>query len=116
MKTPRLSGLKITNLTILGDSLGPKKSTFGGGTYLFFSGKWSEWSCQIMDFRVYLLRSQPLRQQYFFRHFQMKIASLFIEVSIESSKNRAFDRDLNEGASVFRRRMRVEILTELWNP
>ena len=63
-----------------------------------------------MDFRVYLLRSQPLLQQYFFRHFQTKIASLFIEVSIESSENRAFDRALNEEASYFRSEMAEGIL------
>ena len=45
-----------------------------------------------------------------------KIASTFVEGSIESSENRAFDRDLNEGSSIFRSHVRVEILTELWNP
>ena len=30
-----------------------------------------------------------------------KIASPFVEGSIESSEFRAFDRDLNEGASIF---------------
>ena len=55
-----------------------------------------------MNFGVSLLRSQSLLQQYFVRHFQTKRASLFVEGSIESSENRAFDKDLNEGASFFR--------------
>ena len=63
-----------------------------------------------MDSRVYLLRAQPLLQHYFFRHFQTKIASLFVEVSIESSVFRAFDRALNEEASYFRLEMAGEIL------
>ena len=49
-------------------------------------------------------------------NFRTKIASTFVEGSIESSENRAFDRDLNEGASFFLSQMRIEILTELWNP
>ena len=44
-----------------------------------------------------------------------KIASPFVEGSIERSENRAFDRDLN-GASIFRSGMSDEILTELCNP
>ena len=46
----------------------------------------------------------------------MKIASPSHESSSESSEFRAFDRDLNEGASPFRSRLAVETLTELWNP
>ena len=106
----------MTNVTFLGVSSGPNKSTFWGGTYPFLSGKWSEWSRQVMNFGDSLLRSQSLLQQYFVRHFQTKIASLFVEGSIESSEFRAFDRDLNEGASIFRSWISVELLTGLWIP
>ena len=44
---------------------------------------------------------------------ETKIASPFVEGSIESSEFRAFDRDLNEGASIFCSRVRFEILSEL---
>ena len=63
-----------------------------------------------MDFGDSLLRSQSLFQQYFFRHFQTKIASLFVEGSIESSDFRAFDRALNGEASYFGLEMEEEIL------
>ena len=39
--------------------------------------------------------------QYFESHLRTKKASTFVEVSIESSEFRAFDRALNEGASYF---------------
>ena len=48
--------------------------------------------------------------QYIDCQFRTKMASTFDEVSIESSEFRAFDRDLNEGASYFRLGMAVEIL------
>ena len=66
-----------------------------------------------MNFGGSQLDLQSLLQQYSFRHFRTKIASLFVEGSIESSVFRAFDRDLDEDASFFRSRMRVEILIEL---
>ena len=86
---------------------------FGGGTYPFELRKWSEWSCKIKDFGVSAVRSESLSQQYFYCHFQTKIASTFVEVSIESSEFRAFDRDLIEGASYFRSRLTVDILMKL---
>ena len=46
-------------------------------------------------------------------NLETKIESPFVEGSIESSEIRAFDRDLNERATVFRLRMRVEILDRL---
>ena len=49
-------------------------------------------------------------------NFWTKIASTFVKVSIESSEFRAFDRDLNEGASYFRFQRRLEILKDLSNP
>ena len=48
--------------------------------------------------------------------FQTKIGCPFIEGSPESSENSAFDRALTEGASYFCSQMRVEILSEPWNP
>ena len=48
--------------------------------------------------------------------FQTKIGSPFVEGSPESSENSAFDRALIEGASYFCFQMRVEILSEPWNP
>ena len=48
--------------------------------------------------------------QYIDWQSRTKIASTFDKVSIESSEFRAFDRDLNEGASYFRLEMAEEIL------
>ena len=48
--------------------------------------------------------------------FQTKISSAFVDGSPESSENSAFDRALTEGASYFCSQMRVEILSEPWNP
>ena len=51
--------------------------------------------------------------QYIDCQSRTKIASTFDKVSIESSEFRAFDRDLNEGASYFRLEMTVDILMKL---
>ena len=77
MKMPRLSGPKMTNVTFLGDSLGPKKSTFWGG-HTYFS----------------------------------KESGLTERFSSKSAEFRAFDRDLDEGASYFSLEMAEEILLE----
>ena len=52
--------------------------------------------------------------QYFDSHSRTKKASTFVEVSIESSENRAFDRALNEEASYFRSEMAEGILLKKW--
>ncbi len=46
-------------------------------------------------------------------NFETKIASSFVEGSIKRSEIRAFDGDLDERATVFHFRMRVEILSRL---
>jgi len=56
----------------------------------------------------------PKLGQYFDSHSRTKKASTFVKVSIESSVFRAFDRDLNEGASYFRLEMAEEILLKKW--
>ena len=52
--------------------------------------------------------------QYFDSHSRTKKASTFVEVSIESSVFRAFDRALNEEASYFHLEMANEILLKKW--
>ena len=90
--------------------------TFWGGTYTFHFQKWSREGRELGHFgnlttgKVVLLKCQNEDNS------GTKIASTFVEGSIESSENRAFDRVLNEGSSIFRSHARVEILTELWNP
>ena len=49
-------------------------------------------------------------QSVFRLSFENEKASTFVEVSVESSENRAFDRALNEEASYFRSEMAEGIL------
>ena len=89
--------------------------SFWGGIPTFHFEKWSSEGSKLGHFwyltneKVVLSAYQNLDNSW------TKIASAFVESSIESSENRAFDRDLNEGASIFRSYLRVEILKELWN-
>ena len=87
-----------------------------GGTYHFFHGKWSPDGRKFGHFGDSWTEKVALSERQNWDNFETKIASPFVEGSIESSGIRAFDRDLNEGATIFCSRMSVEILTELWHP
>ena len=103
--------------SVLGISGAPKKSIFEsekwGGTYHFFHQKWSPEGRKFGHFRDYWTEKVALSWRRKWDNFGSKIASPFVEGSIESSEIRAFDRAFNERASGFRFIMRVEILKEL---
>ena len=94
-------------------SLSNFESTLWEGTYHFLHGKWSPEGHKFGHFEDSWTQNVALSWRENWDNFGTKIASPSVKGSIESSEFRAFDRDLNEGASVFRSRMRIEILTEL---
>ena len=87
-----------------------------GGTYIFYFQKSSTEGRKLGHFENFWTREVALSWHQNWDNSETKIASPFVEGSIERSENRAFDRYLNEGANFFRSRTSVEILTELWNP
>ena len=89
--------------------------TLGGGTYLVHFQKSSAEGRKLGHFEDFWTEEVALSWYQNWDNSETKIASPFVEGSIERSENRAFDRDLNEGSSIFRSHVRVEILTELWN-
>ena len=107
---------KIFFVKILPDSSAIFEAKFwGGGIPTFHFQKLSREGSQLGHFLNLMTGKVVLLDYQNEDNFWTKIASTFVEGSIESSENRAFDRDLNEGASFFRPWMRVGILTELWN-
>ena len=107
---------KIFFVKILPDSSPIFEANFWGGIPTFHFQKLSREGSQLGHFRNLMTGKVVLSDYQNEDNFRTKIASTFVEGSIESSENRAFDRDLNEGSSIFRSHVRVEILTELWNP
>ena len=92
------------------------KRLFGGGTYIFYFQKSSTEGRKLGHFEDFWTEEVALSWRQNWDNSETKIASPFVEGSIESSEFRAFDRDLNEGASIFRSWMSVELLTGLWIP
>ena len=88
----------------------------GGGTYLFYFQQSSAEGRKLGHFEDFWTEEVALSSHQKWDNLETKVASPFVEGSIERSENRAFDRDLNEGAGIFRSWMSDEILTELWNP
>ena len=101
---------------ILPDSSAIFEATFWGGIPTFHFQKSSGEGSQLGHFRNLTTGKVVLSEHQNEDNFRTKTASTFVEGSIESSGNRAFDRDLNEDSSIFRSHVRVEILTELWIP
>ena len=64
-------------------------------------------------FEDFSAKEVALSWQKIYHNFESKIASPFVEGSIESSEIRAFDRAFIEGATIFGFGMKVELLDEL---
>ena len=79
----------------------------GGGTYLFHFQKSSAEGRKLGHFEDFWTEEVALSWHQNWDNLETKIASPFVEGSIESSEFRAFDRDLNERATVFRLRIGV---------
>ena len=107
---------KIIFVKILPDSSTIFEATFWGGIPTFHFQKSSGEGSQLGHFRNLSTGKVVLSDYQNEDNFRTKIDSTFVEGSIESSGNRAFDRDLNEDFSIFRSHTGVEILTGLWNP
>ena len=72
-----------------------------GGAYLFHFQKSSAEGRKLGHFEDFWTEEVALSWHQNWDNLETKIASPFVEGSIESSEFRAFDRDLDEGASIF---------------